>query len=433
MNYDHALHALASALTRAILRRRPAPSRQGKVTILLMHAWGMGGTIRSTLNLAGYLAERHEVEVLSLVRRRAEPFFEFPPGVDVTAIDDQRPRRLRGSRRLLRRALGAFPSVLLHPDARDRHTCTLWTDLMLVRRLRRVRSGVLIGTRPAFNLLALEAACLGVTVIGVEHMHYSAHTPLMRETIRRRYPRLDGLVVLTEHDLREYGKLVNGDTRLVQIPNAAPQPRGPRPTLTEPVVLAAGRLTPQKGFDRLIDAFAAVAREHPGWMLHICGRGPQRDALQRRIVERDLADRVILMGPIAHLEEQMAKASLFVLSSRYEGLPMVMLEAMRKGLPVVSFDCPTGPGEVIEPGVDGILVPDGDVPGLAEAMLALVADAGERRRLGTAAALKGAAYSPEAVGPRWEDLIAWLTRTGGYAVRSDSGATRHHRTYVEVS
>jgi glycosyltransferase involved in cell wall biosynthesis len=272
-----------------------------------------------------------------------------------------------------------------------------------------------------------------VTVIGVEHMHYSAHSPLMRETIRRRYARLDALVVLTEHDLREYGRLVGGSTRLVQIPNAVPQPHGPQPTLTKPVVLAAGRLTPQKGFDRLVDAFAAVAREHSGWMLHICGRGPQRDALQRRIVERDLADRVILMGPIADLAEQMTKASLFVLSSRYEGLPMVMLEAMRKGLPVVSFDCPTGPGEVIEHGVDGILVPEGDVAGLAAAMLELVEDEGERRRLGAAAALKGAAYSPEAVGPRWEDLIAWLTRTGDYAVRSDSGATRHYQPYVEVS
>jgi glycosyltransferase involved in cell wall biosynthesis len=110
-----------------------------------------------------------------------------------------------------------------------------------------------------------------------------------------------------------------------------------------------------------------------------------------------------------------------------------MLEAMRKGLPVVSFDCPTGPAEVIEDGVDGILVPEGDVPALADAMRELIEDEGERRRLGSAAAAKGAAYSPEAIGPQWEDLIAWLTCTGDYAVRRDSGPRRHHRRYVEVS
>ena len=181
MSYDLALHALASMIARALLRRRPAPAPAGKVTILLMHAWGMGGTIRSTLNVAGHLAQHHEVEILSLVRRRTEPFFDFPAGVEVTAVDDQRRRRAAtGVRRLLRRALRRFPSLLLHPDSRDRRTCTLWTDLLLVRKLRRVRAGVLIGTRPAFNLLALEARCPGLVVIGVEHMHYSAHPESMR-------------------------------------------------------------------------------------------------------------------------------------------------------------------------------------------------------------------------------------------------------------
>jgi glycosyltransferase involved in cell wall biosynthesis len=201
----------------------------------------------------------------------------------------------------------------------------------------------------------------------------------------------------------------------------------------EPVVLAAGRLTPQKGFDRLVEAFATVARDHPGWTLHICGRGPRQDALQRQIVERDLVHRVILMGSIADLEEQMNRASIFVLSSRFEGLPMVMLEAMRKGLPVVSFDCPTGPGEVIAHNEDGLLVPEGDVDRLAAAMSELIEDEGKRRRLGAAAAVKGAGYSLIAVGPRWDDLIAWLTQTGAYAVRSASGPRRHDRPYAKVS
>jgi glycosyltransferase involved in cell wall biosynthesis len=407
------LHGLATRVAHAVLRRRSrraAPERPGgeQVSILLMHAWGLGGTIRTMLNLGGHLAERHEVEILSIVRLRDDPFFALPPGVTITAVDDQRPRPGSGARALGRRLLRALPSLLMFPGDRASRACTLWSDLQVVRVLWRIRSGVLIGTRPSLNLLAIEAACPGLTVLGMEHMHYSAHSALSRERIRRRYPKLDGVVVLTEHDLREYGRVLDGSTRLVRIPNAVPERSGAISELTNPIVVAAGRLSYQKGFDRLIGAFAKVAVLHPDWTLRIFGRGPRRKALQRLIDKHRLADNVVLMGADPTLDEQMANASLFVLSSRFEGLPMVMLEAMSKGLPIVSFDCPTGPGEVIDHGRDGILVPDGDADGLAAAMIELIGDADKRRRYGAAAADAATGFSLDRVGARWETLFESL-------------------------
>ena len=246
-----AVYRVASAVARVLLRSRAEPSKPDsrgspeKVRFLLMHAWGMGGTIRTTLNLAGYLAERGEVEIISIVRRRDEPFFPFPPGVQVSVVDDQREGEVP-RRSLARRMLRALPSFMLFPGDRSWRTCTLWTDLMLLRMLRRIDGGILIGTRPALNLIALDAKRPGIGVVGVEHMHYSQHRPIEQAEMRRRYPKLDALVVLTEHDLREYGEVLTGGTRLVRIPNAVPDGKGPPSTLSDPVVLAAGRLTPRR-------------------------------------------------------------------------------------------------------------------------------------------------------------------------------------------
>jgi glycosyltransferase involved in cell wall biosynthesis len=214
--------------------------------------------------------------------------------------------------------------------------------------------------------------------------------------------------------------VLDGSTRLVRIPNAVPGPSFAISELTSRIVVAAGRLSYQKGFDLLIGAFAKVAALHPDWTLRIFGRGPRRKALQRLIDEHGLGDNVVLMGTDPSLGEHMANASLFVLSSRFEGLPMVMLEAMSKGLPIVSFDCPTGPGELIGHGQDGILVPDGDADALAAGMLDLIGDEDKRRRYGAAAAEAATRFSLNEVGAQWETLFASLKNPLDQAPHSGS-------------
>jgi glycosyltransferase involved in cell wall biosynthesis len=164
-----------------------------------------------------------------------------------------------------------------------------------------------------------------------------------------------------------------------------------------------------KGFGRLIEAFAVVARAHPAWRLRICGDGPQRRALSTLIAELGLEERVALTGRVRDMEAELEAASIFALSSSNEGLPLALLEAMAKGLAVVSFDRAAGPREVIEHGVDGLLVEGGDVAALARAICALIESEELRRRLGEAATRKAAAYGIDIVGARWEALVARLT------------------------
>jgi glycosyltransferase involved in cell wall biosynthesis len=391
-----AVHRAALWLVSALPRRRAAPG-DGSVAFLLAHAWGMGGTIRTTLTMAAHLGERRDVEVVSVYRRREEPFFAFPPGLRVRALV---PRE---------GLLARLPSLLIHPEDYAYPWCSLQTDLALLRWLRAPGAGVLVTTRPAFNLLAARLAPRGVVTVGQEHLHAAAHRPRLAADIRRHYPRLDALTVLTTHDERDYGALLAGArTRVARIPNPLAPGEAARADPSSRTVVAAGRLNRQKGFDLLIDAFAAVARAEPEWRLRIYGSGPERDRLQAQIDRLGLGSRAALMGRSAQLGDALAAASVFALSSRFEGFGMVLVEAMSHGLPVVSFDCPHGPHDILAGGRDGMLVPPEDVAALAAALLELIRDPARRRALGEAALRRSRDFSVATIGPDFEGLLATL-------------------------
>ena len=418
------VQAIALALLRGLLAtRRPGPP-EDRVHLLLQHAYGMGGTIRTTLNLAEHLVRARPVEILSVVRRRDDPFFALPGAVEVVTLDDRREEAARVGRvpGALARLLRACPSVLVHPDDHVFAACSLWSDIGLARRLWRMRSGVLVTTRPGFNLLLARVRPPGVVLIAQEHMNIGAHAPALSRAMRRHYRRLDALVVLTEGDRRDYAQMLAGArTRVTRIPNAVPQLDGGDASLERPVVVAAGRLNPQKGFDLLIPAFAQVAAAAPDWTLRIHGGGSERARLRALVLEHELSDHVFLPGPTQRLGAELAKGSLFVLSSRFEGFGMVIVEAMSKGLPVVSFDCPRGPSEIIDHGRDGLLVPAGDVDALAAALLELIGDPARRESMGHQARATAARYAPAAIGAQWDDLLGSVTGASAATGRRQPG------------
>jgi glycosyltransferase involved in cell wall biosynthesis len=277
-----------------------------------------------------------------------------------------------------------------------------------------MRGGIVVGTRPAFNLLAAALAGPGTTTVAQEHMHLGAHRPRLAADVRRRYRSVEVVAVLTEADRRDYERALSGaPARVVRMPNAVPRLGGGVSPLDGRIVMAAGRLNGQKGFDLLIAAFAQVAAEHPDWQLRIYGQGETHGLLRRLIAEHGLYDNAFLMGRSTRLGEEMMKASVFALSSRLEGFGIVVVEAMSKGLPVVSFDCPRGPGEIISDGHDGILVPPGDVDAFAAALRSVIEDAEMRRRLGEAALEKARVYDAEETGRRWQRLVGELTTAPG--------------------
>lgn len=142
------------------------------------------------------------------------------------------------------------------------------------------------------------------------------------------------------------------------------------------------------------------------WTLHIIGDGELREALQQQIKILRLEDNIILEKPTMDVLSVYQNAALFVMSSRYEGLPMVLLEAQATGLPIVSFACKCGPRDVVTDGVDGLLVEDGDVDALADALLCVMQDENLRRKMGQAAYDHSKRYDESVIMKKWTDLFA---------------------------
>lgn len=388
-----------------------------KIRYLLVNAYGAGGTVRSVVQQANALADRHDVELVSAFRHRETPVHALDARVRLVPLLDIRrvswrsgpiatmPRRWPG--RLFPpdslglaavRAAGPTADAVAGRDGRP-----------VADYLRSLGGGIVVGTRPVLNLLSARFAPMDVVRVAHEATFLDAHKPGLAAQIRRWYPGLDAVVVPTEVDEAAYRRaLAGGRARVVRIPHGLPPGRRRRSSLDSKVVAASGRLVKGAGFDLLVEAFERVAGVHPDWRLRIYGTGGQRAALARRVRRRGLDRFVTLAERAAGPGDELADASVYALSSRFDGVGTGVLEAMAHGLPVVAFDCPYAPREIIEHRRNGMLVPPGDVAALAAGLDRLIGDAALRKAMGAHAYDTAARYEPARIRSRWEGLFADL-------------------------
>ena len=394
--------------------RRDLAGRRRRITFLAVYAYATGGVPRAVFSVANELAARgHEVEVVSVLRSRPAPYVDVHPAVRVSYLEDRvnpdptakiLPRaRKNPRRRWLVRYLDRQPTQL----ADDAYPAlSALTDAQLARKLRSLPPGIVVTTRPELAVAVLRWAPRDVITVEHEHLTYVARPEPIRAALRGAHDRLDALVTLTEADMQRWKRSLSPATmRVVVISNPTPFPVADPAPLTGKIVITAGRLTVQKAFDRLIDAYAPIAARHPDWQLHIYGTGKKRSELARQIETLGLGDQVRLMGFTDQLEDRLEEASMFAMSSRYEGFPMVLLEAMSKGVPPVSVDCPEGPRQLIRDDSNGLLVGKADVEGLSRAMLRVIEDPLLRRRLGDGAMETARGYTVGRVVDQWEALF----------------------------
>jgi glycosyltransferase involved in cell wall biosynthesis len=381
------------------------------VTFLVDDVHGGGGVARTVANVANHLAETHPVRIISYRRRRRRERFPLHPSIQVTALQGswersgrQEPREPGG----LPRRLDRVPSLLRPRPGR----MTLYTDLLLWRAVRSVRSGVLIATRPALMLAASRFARRGVATVGWDHLNLRDRSRIggQSEVIRSARRRLSDYVVLTRGDAVDHSRAMPELPTPTIIHNSFSWPVAPVPAQVDSKVLVyAGRLAKGKGLGRLVRTFAEAAAGRPDWQLHIYGSGEKRQPISELVRRLGVEDQVKIMGYTHDLRGVLTRASAFAMASRSEGFPMVLIEAMSVGLPLVAFDCPRGPGEIVSNGRNGFLVSDGDLPGYSAALACLMDDVALRRRLGAQALLDAEQYTIGRIAADWERLFDQVT------------------------
>jgi glycosyltransferase involved in cell wall biosynthesis len=344
-----------------------------------------GGAERVLADMANYWnSEGWRITIATWAGRTSEDFYALDPGVQRVWLDVDTP----GTSALAK----------------------LWAYVRRVRKLRRllanVRPDAVLSFIDTSNVMTL-LACMGLRlrVVVSERISGAADPgiPWIWRILRIATYRLADSVVAQTPDAAGWISRLCGVTA-VAIPNplrTLPESDGPR----EPLILAVGRLTHQKGFDILIRAFSHLQPEFPSWRLVIIGAGEEHSVLLRLSAQLNLGDRVEFRPPVKDIDSWMARAGFVVQPSRFEGFPNVILEAMGMGAAVISADCRSGPAQIIKDGVNGRLVPVDDAAALARVMAELLSRPEERARLGNEARNVRQAFRQDLVMKQWESCV----------------------------
>lgn len=368
-----------------------------KIIYLIAGTFNAGGMERVLTNKVNWLVGHgYEVSIVTTDQRGRKPYFsldervgQYDLGINYDADNGRLVSKLVGfplrqwrHRRRLERQLKELRA--------DITVCMFNNDVSFVHKLKD-------GSRKFLEVHFSKNKKLQYGRRGIWSLADRWRTR-REEKLVGRYERF---VVLTHEDRELWGNQQN----IAVIPNARTfEPKG-RAELQTKRVVAVGRYDYQKGFDTLLHIFANLGEGAQGWTLDIIGDGPLRPALEQQVKALRLTGSIRLLKPVEDIQSVYLNASVAVMTSRYEGLPMVLLEAQACGLPVVAFACQCGPRDVIHDGEDGFLVEQRDEACFAQRLLQLMRDEDLRRRMGERAAANSEAFSEERVMKQWKRLF----------------------------
>ncbi len=355
------------------------------IVFLINDITQLGGTERMCVLICNELNRlNYKITIISQTEANDEPFF---------SIDNQVDRMVLFERKTL---ISKFNKLSL--------------PVIIAKKIKDIRADLYISCDTQMCLFS-TLPLLRKKHIGWEHFNSEIVTTFGSRWFGRRLASLfcSKIIVLTESDRNNWiDRLNTNRAKLVVIPNPLPVPRTSIIDNANRlnIVLAMGRMTEQKGFDLLIQAWSQISEiNRNNWMLRIVGpNGSAKPNLEEIINKHSLANSVQLISESKDVEKEYQQASVYVLSSRYEGFGLTLIEAMGQGLPVIAYDCPMGPSEIISKDYGRLLQP-GDITSLANSIEEFITDSQLRHKFSELAHQRSAIYSPDAIIQQWVKVI----------------------------
>lgn len=343
-----------------------------------------GGTERVSSEIANQLIDMgYEISFLSLYGT-SQPFFELNEHIECSSLFKNK-----------------YPFKAMLP----------YVSLKVRRYLIENDIDIIIDVDSILSLYSIPAQFfLRTKHITWEHFNYKSNFNMFSRKLSRILAAKfsDVVVTLTKKDRDYWESAIDCNADIVPIPNPSPFSEVPlEEVVNNNIVLAVGRLTYQKGFDRLIDAWSNIESSIPGWTLVIVGDGEDEQHLKQQACKLGL--RSVHFEPFSNnISEFYSKSSIYAMTSRFEGFPMVLLEASSYGLPIVSFNCDTGPDELIINGVTGKIVSDGDIKLFSKELLSLILDADLRNAMSINARREITNYNVHLIKDKWNGVLREL-------------------------
>jgi glycosyltransferase involved in cell wall biosynthesis len=366
----------------------------------------IGGADRVITEKANYFAEQYGYEVYIITAHQNKVPISFPVSPKVTHIDLEVDFTEQYKYSFFKRGITYFKLLGIYKQKLSNLLNKLKVDFTITTISRDI--DFLASLKD--GSLKIAEAHVSKKFVRNNHLLYEKNIlykiagKIWAYMLERNIKKFTELVVLTENDALNW-KSIRSSTIIC---NSSPFTPKVKSECTNKKIISVGRLTEQKGFDMLIDAWEIVAQKHSDWAITVYGEGQLLDSLQQQINSKNLSASFKIEKFVKNISDKYTESSIYVMSSRFEGFGMVLIEAMSCGVPVISFDCPDGPSEIIRDNEDGFLVENGNIKQLAEKISFLIEDPAARLKMGMKAAENVHRYAPEIIMQKWVDLFEHL-------------------------
>lgn len=357
-----------------------------KVTFLVTNIYKCGGVQRVVSTIANKLSclDKYEISIISVFKTDNKPYFSLNRNIIIRNLYNDPFSIKKGFIRILKRL---------------RITLKAYEDEVLIF------SGMGYGSLIKFATIGMKR----IKIIGWEHQSFSFGKILGLEWIGKRIAAkyMDAIVVLTKYDYLSYMEGIKKIKCIKQIYNPIREENKELSyNISSKYIISCGALVSQKGFDIAVDVAKNVFERYPDWQWHIYGDGDQREIIENKIYENNLQNNFILKGYCKDINNKYGSYSMYVMTSRHEGFPMVLLEAKANKLPIVSFDCKCGPNEIINNDINGYLITCFDYDDMSKKIIDLIENKEKRNEFSINSSIGLEDLQIEKIINEWDKLIS---------------------------